>query len=60
MAPGEDTEGNPHGHRLEDVETPLVLEEVAVDAEGEFDQTEDGTDLLASVRRMRGRTGRRT
>ncbi len=55
MVPSEDTEGNPHGHRLEDVKTPLVFEEVAVDAEGKFDETEDGADLLLLARETQRR-----
>lgn len=49
VVPGEDGEGDEHGHGLEDVQAPLVPEGVAVDAEGEFDDAEDGADLSRNV-----------
>lgn len=45
VVPCQYTEGDVHGHGVEDVQTPLVGEGVAVDTQGEFDEAEYGSDL---------------
>ena len=45
MVPGEDGERRRHGRRFQDVQAPLVVEWVSVDAQREFDDTVDGANL---------------
>jgi hypothetical protein len=45
VPPRQRDEGNEHRCALEDVQTPFVLEEVAVDSHRELDEAEDGADL---------------
>ena len=49
MEPGKHPKCDPHGDGFEDVQTPLVFEGVAIDAESELDEAEDCSDLLNNV-----------
>lgn len=49
MEPGQNTESDVHGNSFEDIQTPLVPEWVAVDAQGELDHAEDGPGLYSLV-----------